>query len=151
MTSDQSGCTVNEDNEDLHRFIEAQEPVFQNVIRELQAGAKRSHWMWFIFPQIAGLGHSRTARFYAIKTISEAKEYMAHPVLGMRFIACTQILITHDGISAIDIFGDTDAMKLQSSMTLFAHVTEPNSVFQQTLDKYFDGELDRRTLDLIDK
>ena len=142
---------MNEAIEDLHRFIEAQEHVFQNVVQELQAGKKHTHWMWFIFPQIAGLGYSSTAQYYAINTIEEAREYRAHPVLGMRIVQCTQILVAHDGFSAIDIFGDIDAMKLQSSMTLFAHVTEPNFVFQQALDKYFDGEPDHRTLHRIDK
>ena len=140
---------MTEDTDHLHRFINAQENVYPKVIQELQDADKQSHWMWFIFPQITGLGYSSTAQYYAIKTIGEAREHLAHPVLGMRIVECTQILIAHDGLSATDIFGDIDAMKLQSSLTLFAQVTDSDSVFQQALDKYFDGELDHGTLDIL--
>ena len=140
---------MTEDTDHLHRYINAQGSVYPKVIQELQDADKQSHWMWYIFPQISGLGYSSTAQYYAIKNADEAREYLAHPVLGMRIVECTKILIAHCGSSAIDIMGDIDAVKLRSSMTLFAHVTDSDSVFQQALDKYFDGELDHGTLDIL--
>ena len=105
--------------------------------------------MWFIFPQIIGLGFSRISQYYAIKTPEEAREYLVHPILCPRLVQCTETLITHEGLSALDIFGGIDEIKFRSSMTLFAQFGGPESVYQQALDKYFNGESDHRTLDIL--
>lgn len=131
---------------DLARFVEAQEPVYAKVKAELRAGHKRSHWMWFVFPQIAGLGSSDMARRYAIASEDEAAAYLAHPVLGQRLRECAAIVAALDGPSAHDIFGDPDAMKFRSSMTLFSDTAPDEAVFQACIDKYFDGEPDPETL-----
>ncbi len=140
---------MKENAENLQRFTKAQEAIYPNVFQELQNGAKLSHWMWFIFPQIAGLGYSSTAQYYAIKSIGEAKEYLTHPTLGRRLVECTKTILAHEHLSARDIFGEIDEMKLRSSMTLFAQAADLGSVFQHALDKYFDGEPDHRTLDIL--
>ncbi len=135
---------------DLGRFTSAQERVYSTVLAELQGGWKRSHWMWYVFPQIAGLGHTSTSIFYSIKNIEEAREYLRHPVLGPRLTECAETLLALQGRSASQIFGFPDDMKLKSSMTLFAAATEdPGSVFVRVLEKYFHGERDARTLDLL--
>ena len=140
---------MNNNSKDLHRFIEAQKNVYEDVIRELKNGRKKTHWMWFIFPQITGLGRSSTATYYALQNADESQAYLAHPILGARLLECTEIVLTHKGLSALAIFGDIDVMKLRSSLTLFVHIAGPVSVFQQALDKYFDGERDTRTLDIL--
>lgn len=135
------------DNEfDLERFVQAQEPVYATVLAELRAGHKRSHWMWFIFPQIAGLGRSGMAQRYAIASSDEAAAYLAHPLLGRRLRECASIVASHEDLSAEDIFGHPDDLKFRSSMTLFADVAPDEAVFQACIDKYFDGQPDSATL-----
>jgi len=134
---------------DLNRFISAQEGVYDRALAELRGGLKRSHWMWYIFPQIDGLGHSPTATFYAIKSAEEARQYLEHPVLGPRLLACAEAVLFVEGLSASQIFGFPDDMKLRSSMTLFASVAGPDSVFVRVLGKYFQGEHDQKTLELL--
>lgn len=131
---------------DLRRFVEAQAPVYEQVRRELAAGRKTSHWMWFIFPQIRGLGHSPTALLFAIGSIAEASAYLEHPVLGQRLRECTALVNAVEGKSASQIFGSPDDLKFRSSMTLFAAAAPDESTFQQALEKYFGGEPDRLTL-----
>jgi uncharacterized protein (DUF1810 family) len=131
---------------DLERFVEAQNPVYGQVTRELRAGSKQSHWMWFIFPQIAGLGHSSTAQQYAISSLAEATAYLEHPVLGERLRECTRLVNEVEGRSASGIFGYPDDMKFRSSMTLFARAGKENAVFREALAKYFAGEEDGATL-----
>ena len=131
----------------LERFVSAQNQAdtFATAAAELRAGAKRGHWMWFVFPQIAGLGQSPTSRRYAIASLDEARAYMAHPVLGPRLIDCARILCELGGRTAQDIFGGIDAIKLRSSMTLFARAAPDNPVFDQVLDAYFGGVPDEAT------
>ena len=136
---------------DLTRFEKAQENIYDGVLLELTNGKKRTHWMWYIFPQLDGLGHSATAKYYAIKSREEARQYLNHPVLGKRLLECTKTLLAIEGRSSLDIFGYPDNLKLKSSMTLFASVTEPDSVFVRILDKYFNGEQDLLTLQLLSK
>ncbi len=134
---------------DLGRFIAAQEPVIDRVRAELRAGRKTSHWMWFIFPQIAGLGRSETARFYAIRSLEEAAAYLAHPILGQRLVECTRLMNAVKGLTAEQILGHVDAMKFHSCMTLFAAVDAGQPDFAEALRRYFGGTPDRGTLDLI--
>ncbi len=134
---------------DLTRFTTAQDPVYDQVCAELTAGAKRTHWMWFIFPQIAGLGSSPTARFYAIASQDEATAYLAHPILGPRLRECTNLVNAVSGKSAHAIFGTPDDLKFRSSMTLFAHTAPAEPAFREALDKYFQGESDQATLDRL--
>jgi uncharacterized protein (DUF1810 family) len=124
--------------------------TYEAAVTELRAGRKRSHWMWFVFPQIAGLGQSSISRRYAISSLDEAKAYLSHPVLGPRLIECARILAELEGVSAQDVFGGIDALKLRSSMTLFARADAANPVYQQVLDGYFAGEADRATERLLD-
>jgi uncharacterized protein (DUF1810 family) len=126
---------------DLERFVRAQDSggTYQEAVAELRDGQKTSHWMWFIFPQIAGLGRSATAQAYAISDLAEAQAYLAHPVLGPRLLECAQIVASHDGLTAQQIFGSIDAMKLRSSMTLFAHADPKQQVFRRIIDQYFPG------------
>jgi uncharacterized protein (DUF1810 family) len=135
----------NNDPHDLNRFVKAQEAVFENVLTELGNGQKKSHWMWFIFPQIEGLGYSEISRYYSIKSMQEAREYLNHPILGPRLLKCTETVLALNGKAASEIFGSPDDMKFKSSMTLFACATESDSLFAQTLEKYFDGERDKKT------
>ena len=135
-----------DDPYDLRRFVEAQEPVYARVLAELRAGRKASHWMWFIFPQIAGLGHSAMARRYAISSRSEASAYLDHPVLGPRLRECTRLVNAIEGRSAHEIFGSPDDVKFRSCMTLFAEVTVDNDAFDAALRRFFDGERDPATL-----
>jgi uncharacterized protein (DUF1810 family) len=130
---------------DLQRFIAAQDSggAYERALAELRAGRKTSHWMWFVFPQIAGLGRSEMSRRYAIASLDEAREYLAHPVLGPRLVECSQALLKHEGRSATEILGEIDATKLRSSMTLFHRAG--GKVFEQVLERYFDGALDRET------
>lgn len=134
---------------DLERFVEAQAPVYGQVERELQAGAKRSHWMWFIFPQIEGLGSSSMAQRYAIGSRAEAEAYLRHPVLGPRLAECTQLMLQHEGTSAHAILGSPDDMKFRSCMTLFAAVSEKDSPFERALEVFYDGKRDEKTVALL--
>jgi uncharacterized protein (DUF1810 family) len=133
---------------DLNWFLEAQEPIMPLVLEELCAGQKRSHWMWYIFPQLAGLGRSRMARHYAIPSICEARDYLTHPVLGQRLIECTRLVNQTGGRSALAVFGSPDDLKFHSSMTLFDRV-HPGSVFTEALDTYFHSIPDPRTMKLL--
>ena len=135
---------------DLKRFLEAQETDFATALAEIKRGRKQSHWMWYIFPQIASLGFSSTSKFYAIKDRDEAESYLVHPVLGKRLIEISNALLEIEGKTANQIFGSPDDVKLKSSMTLFGALDDANPVFQTVLDKYFGGAKDRRTLELID-
>ena len=135
---------------DLKRFLEAQENDFETALAEIQNGRKQSHWMWYIFPQIAGLGFSPTSKFYAIKDRDEAESYLAHPLLGKRLVEISNALLEVEGKTASQIFGSPDDVKLKSSMTLFGALENTNPVFQRVLDKYFNGAKDRRTLELIE-
>jgi uncharacterized protein (DUF1810 family) len=135
-----------DDTHDLQRFVAAQEPVFAQVCRELAAGEKRSHWMWFIFPQVAGLGHSPTAQRFAIASLAEAQAYLAHPVLGPRLRQCVELVNRVEGRSAHAIFGSPDDVKFRSSMTLFAEAAAEKAVFVAALQKYYGGAPDPLTL-----
>ncbi len=135
----------------INRFLEAQQNVYPRVLKELRNGKKTTHWMWFIFPQIEGLGHSSTAKYYSIKTIDEAKEYLAHPVLGKRLLECSNTILHINGRSANEIFGYPDDMKLRSCMTLFNSISPENKVFVDVLKKYFNSEKDQATLSILQK
>ncbi len=141
--------TISADSHDLGRFIEAQEPVYDHVIAEIRDGRKRTHWMWFVFPQLAGLGNSSMAARYAIRDPGEARDYLEHPILASRLIECAEAALAVEGRSAMEIFGTPDDLKLRSCATLFAQVSAPDSVFHRILDKYYSGEPDRRTLQLL--
>jgi uncharacterized protein (DUF1810 family) len=134
---------------DLRRFVDAQAPVFEQVRAELREGRKRSHWMWFVFPQIAGLGHSEMARRYAISSRQEAEAYLRHPVLGPRLRECTRLVTRVDGRTIGQIFGAPDDMKFRSSMTLFARSSADSAVFDEALRKYFEGQPDAATLERL--
>jgi uncharacterized protein (DUF1810 family) len=138
-------------NFDLDRFVVAQDngAVYERACRELRDGRKSSHWMWFVFPQIAGLGMSATSRHFAISSIEEARAYLSHPVLGPRLRSCAELLVEITGKSAAQIFGELDAEKLRSSMTLFARAQSGETVFQRVLDRYFDGAADEATEPLL--
>jgi uncharacterized protein (DUF1810 family) len=125
----------------LQRFVDAQSPAFAGALAELKQGRKRGHWIWFIFPQLKGLGHSATSQFYGISGMSEAAAYLQHPVLGPRLIECTQLVNAAEGSSAQEVFGEIDAMKFRSSMTLFAKATPDNQIFIQAIEKYFRGRV----------
>ena len=134
---------------DLSRFLKAQEHDYAQALHEIQSGRKRSHWMWYIFPQIQGLGVSRTAEFYAIRDLEEAKDYLAHPVLGARLKEISSALLELEGLSASEIFGYPDDLKLRSSMTLFRLADLDCEIFQDVIDKYYDGRPDSRTVDIV--
>ncbi|MBX2804523.1 MAG: DUF1810 domain-containing protein [Hyphomicrobiales bacterium] len=134
---------------DLQRFVDAQERVYERVCAELEAGRKQTHWMWFIFPQLAGLGRSAMAIKYAISGTVEARAHLAHPVLGKRLRHCTQLVNNLEGRTAEQIFGPVDTMKFRSSMSLFAKAGEENREFEAALQKYFDGVYDESTLERI--
>ena len=131
----------------LQRFVDAQDDdgTYESALRELRDGRKRSHWMWFIFPQIAGLGQSPSSRRYAISSLEEARAYVEHPILGPRLEECARALLQRAGASARDIFGGIDAMKLRSSMTLFHRADPDNALYSEVLDRYFGGEPDSAT------
>jgi len=133
---------------DLQRFVTAQGPVFAQVCAELAAGRKTSHWMWFVFPQLKGLGRSATAQHFGIASREEAQAYWRHPVLGARLKQCTELVLGVEGRSANQIFGSPDNLKFRSCMTLFAQVTDA-PVFGQALEKYFAGKGDEQTLQLL--
>ena len=137
------------DSHDLARFVQAQEGVYPVALAEVGAGRKQSHWMWYIFPQFAGLGRSATSVRYAIRSRAEAAAYLEHPGLGPRLREITDAARSVEGRSAHDSFGSPEHLKLRSSATLFAAISPPGSVFERLLEKYFRGEADRRTLDLL--
>ena len=137
------------DPHNLNRFVQAQEDDYAQALAEIRSGRKRSHWMWYIFPQLDGLGSSPTARRYAIKSVAEAEAYLRHPVLGPRLVECCEAVVGVDGRSASDIFGFPDDVKLRSCATLFACVSGRGSVFERLLGKYFGGVPDERTLHLM--
>ena len=134
----------------LDRFLQAQESIWPRVTTELRAGKKRTHWMWFVFPQIKGLGHSDMAQRYAIQSLAEAQAYLAHQVLAGRLRECCQTLLKLEATSALDVFGTPDDLKLRSCMTLFGEASAaPGSVFDAVLQKYFAGQKDQRTVELL--
>ena len=136
---------TDQDEFNLSRFLTAQESVYPQVVAELRAGRKRSHWMWFIFPQVIGLGRSAISQRYAIRSVAEARAYLAHSVLGQRLLECVTILLAGEESSAFRVFGQPDTMKFQSSLTLFAGGSKPGSVFEQALEKFFEGQRCQRT------
>jgi uncharacterized protein (DUF1810 family) len=137
------------DPHNLARFLTAQEVSYAHALAELRAGRKRTHWMWFVFPQLDGLGSSPTANQYAIRSLDEARAYLAHPVLGPRLRECAEAVLGVEGRTAHEILGSPDDLKLRSSATLFARVSPPGSAFERLLAKYFGGEPDARTLQLL--
>lgn len=139
------------DSNSLNRFIIAQEYMYVNALEEIKKGEKESHWVWFIFPQLRGLGYSSKAYTYGIDGLEEAKAYLEHPVLSARLIEITEALLTHRRKDIEDIMGDIDALKLRSSMTLFALISEPKSVFHRVLEVFYDSKMDEMTLGLLGK
>lgn len=133
----------------LARFVEAQQGDYEQALEEIRAGRKRSHWMWYVFPQFVGLGSSPVSEHYAIKSRGEAAAYLAHPTLGPRLVECAQAVLQLEGRSAHEIFGFPDDMKLRSSATLFASMSPDGSVFHRIIDKYFEGKRDARTVQLM--
>ncbi len=140
---------MNASGDGLQRFVDAQGPVYAGVLDELAAARKRSHWMWFIFPQLKGLGRSTLARHYGIDSIGEALAYWQHPVLGLRLKECTERILCAPVQSAHEIFGSPDDLKLRSCMTLFAEAAGEEPAFRQVLERFFDGKPDARTLALL--
>lgn len=141
---------MTEDRFDLARFEAAQAPVIETALGELRAGRKRTHWMWFVFPQARGLGTSPMAERYGIASLAEARAYLEHPVLGPRLVACTEAVLAHRGLSLHAIFGSPDDMKFRSSMTLFARAArDDDSVFEQALDHFCEGRRCARTMELL--
>lgn len=149
MPTDASESLGADDPYLLRRFVEAQENDYEEALFEIKSGRKRSHWMWYVFPQFDGLGFSSTSKWYAIKSLDEAKAYLAHPVLGPRLIECVEALLAIEGRTAHEIFGSPDDMKLRSCATLFACVSPAGSPFEKLLDKYFEGRRDEKTLHLL--
>ena len=135
---------------ELSRFVTAQDPIFDDVLAEFRAGRKQTHWMWFVFPQLSALGRSPTAQFYGIRSLDEARAYLAHPVLGQRLVRATDAALAVKGRSAHEIFGSPDDLKFRSSMTLFDEAAGGETErFQVALERFYAGEPDRKTLDLI--
>jgi uncharacterized protein (DUF1810 family) len=145
----QQSSDATRDPHGLGRFVKAQEPDYARALAEIKAGRKRSHWMWYIFPQFDGLGFSSTSRRYAIKSLAEAEAYLRHPVLGPRLVECAEAALCVERRSASEIFGSPDDMKLRSSATLFACVSPAGSAFERLLARYFQGRRDIKTLDLL--
>lgn len=137
------------DPHDLGRFLVAQEGEYHRALSEIKSGKKRYHWMWYIFPQLDGLGLSAMAKRYSIKSVAEARAYLGHSLLGQRLLECSAAVVDVDGRSATDIFGSPDDVKLRSCATLFACVSPPGSAFELLLEKYYGGEGDERTLELL--
>jgi uncharacterized protein (DUF1810 family) len=148
MTSS-SDATTAEDQYNLNRFLQAQEEDYERALSEIRSGRKRTHWMWYIFPQLDGLAFSSTAKHYAIRGVDEARAYLAHPVLGARLHECAEAVVQIENYSAREIFGTPDDLKLRSCATLFAHVSPAGSVFRQLLEKYYAGQRDDKTLELL--
>ena len=134
---------------DLDRFVDAQATTYEQALRELRAGRKTSHWMWWVFPQVAGLGRSSTAADYAIADLAEARAYLGHDVLGPRVVECCRALLDLEDVSAEEVLGSVDALKLRSSMTLFAHADPEQAVFREVLERFYDGREDGRTVALL--
>jgi uncharacterized protein (DUF1810 family) len=149
MAIGKSGRVIRRVPEDLTRFVLAQEADYETALSEIRSGRKRSHWMWYIFPQYEGLGSSAMSRRYAIRSRAEAEAYLMHPVLGPRLLECAEAVESVEGRSAFEIFGHPDDMKLRSCATLFATVSPPGSLFERLLDKYFRSERDGETLRLM--
>lgn len=141
--------TAMADSFNLERFVDAQADVFSDALAELRAGRKRSHWIWFIFPQMKGLGHSAPSEYYGIGSLAEAAAYLRHPILGPRLAQCTRLVNDVEGHSIHEILGTPDDMKFRSSMTLFARAAEEDAVFRAALEKYFGGQPDRLTLEML--
>ena len=135
----------------LLRYTDAQADIYDSALAELRRGKKVGHWMWFIFPQIKGLGYSPASEYFGIQSDKEAKEYLSDPILGKRLIECANALLSAGGVTAEEIFGYPDVLKLRSSMTLFESVSSSNSVFTQVLDKYYHGQRDGKTLELLER
>jgi uncharacterized protein (DUF1810 family) len=146
-----SGENRTDRGDPLRRFTSAQEGVYERALDEIRNGRKETHWIWFIFPQIDGLGSSSTSKRYAIRNRGEAQSYLSHPVLGPRLCECAEAVLAVEGRTASEIFGYPDDLKLRSSMTLFAAATEPGSVFERVLERYYQGKPDRLTLDILKK
>lgn len=140
---------MNDDIYNLNRFRKAQDSIYGKVLIELRGGNKETHWMWFIFPQICGLGQSELAVFYAIDDDYEAVAYLEHPILGKRLKECVEAILALEKKTAVQIFGSPDDKKLKSSMTLFAYISESDSIFHQVLTKYFNGQMDEYTLKIL--
>ena len=138
-----------DDYYDLYRFVEVQDPIYDQVCSELRQGLKLTHWMWFVFPQLEGLSLSATSRKFAISSLEEAIAYLEHPLLGPRLRQCTELVNSTSGKTIKQILGPTDSLKFRSSMTLFAHATKENSVFESALQKFFDGQYDHLTLERL--
>jgi len=141
--------TVTNSSHNLERFTEAQDPIYGNVLSELRSGRKRTHWMWFVFPQIAGLGTSRMARTFAISSREEADAYLNHPLLGERLRECTELVLAVEGRTINEIFGSPDDLKFRSCMTLFGNVAADSQVFEDALLKYFNGDPDPLTVERL--
>jgi uncharacterized protein (DUF1810 family) len=141
--------TATHDPHHLSRFLAAQDTDYEHALAEIRGGRKRTHWTWYIFPQLDGLGFSAMSMQYALKSLAEAEAYLKHPILGSRLVECCEALLGVEGRSAVEIFGSIDELKLRSCTTLFACVSPAGSVFHRVLDKYFDGERDRKTLRLL--
>jgi uncharacterized protein (DUF1810 family) len=141
--------TIAQDPYDLERFVRAQESDYERALAEIRSGRKHSHWMWYVFPQIDGLGFSSMSKRFSIKSVGEAQAYLDHPVLGPRLLECAEAALHVEGRSAMEIFGSPDDLKLQSSATLFACVSPPGSVFDRLLGRYYRGVRDPRTLQLL--
>ena len=140
-----------EDKFNLQRFVEAQKGSHNSALKEIKNGKKQSHWMWYVFPQLKGLGRSSTSQFYGIGSKAEAKAYLHHPILGARLIEITNVLLTITDKTALEIFGQPDDLKLKSSMTLFALVAEDSTMFISVLEKYYDGKLNWKTKEMIEQ
>lgn len=143
------GSPARSDPYDLQRFVDAQQGIHAAALEELRQGAKRSHWMWFVFPQLRGLGHSSMAHHYGIGGLDEAAAYLAHPVLGARLIECTRAVLEHEGLTLHRIFGSPDDLKFVSSMTLFSSVPGAPALLVQALERFNDGQSDRHTVRLL--
>jgi uncharacterized protein (DUF1810 family) len=142
---------MSHDPYNLTRFVQAEGPDYEQALAEIRAGQKRSHWMWYVFPQFKGLGSSPTSMHYAINNAGEAAAYLAHPLLGPRLLECAESALRIENRSALQIFGSPDDMKLRSSATLFASVSPEGSVFHRIIEKYFEGERDVRTIELLSR
>ena len=136
---------------DLNRFVRAQQDDYERALSEITSGQKRTHWMWYIFPQLDGLAFSSTAKRYAIKSVEEARSYLEHPILGPRLLNCAEAVVGVEGRSAAEIFGSPDDLKLKSCATLFSSVGPPGSVFDRLLEKYYRGQRDGKTLELLSR
>ena len=148
ILTNESNDGTHTDKYNLQRFLDAQSHYYEQALQEVQNGYKSSHWIWFIFPQLATLGHSYNAKYYGINGYDEAEAYLKHPVLGSRLRTITKVLLTHTDMNVVNIFGGIDAMKVCSCMTLFDTVS-PNDVFQEVLDKFYNGRYDKKTLDYM--